>query len=60
MSGIGKLASATASGISPDLNLSTITFKTFLTLSFILRPPLFLRLSELKKPSCLARGLFGE
>ena len=35
MSGTGKLAMATASGISPDLNFSTMVFSTLLTLSFM-------------------------
>ena len=35
VSGAGKLAMATASGISPDLNFSTMMFSALLTLSFM-------------------------
>jgi hypothetical protein len=41
MSGTGKLASATASGILPDLNVSTMLASTFLTFSFMIKPPFF-------------------
>jgi len=39
VSGVGKHAIATACGISPDLNFSTIEFKTCFTFSFIFTPP---------------------
>jgi hypothetical protein len=53
MSGIGKLASATASGISPDLNVSTILSNTFFTRSFILTS------FEQKKPAHIESSGLG-
>jgi hypothetical protein len=41
MSGTGKLASATASGILPDLNVSTMLASTCLTFSFMIKSPFF-------------------
>jgi hypothetical protein len=39
ISGTGKLASATASGILPDLNVSTMLASICLTFSFMIKSP---------------------